>query len=373
MEINFKKTIFSKRFAHLLGYFAADGSFYKDLSGTRFEFTDGTSVESELDYSKQFFIKIQKYLEIILDKKLPTIRKKGNKYVLSFRSKDFEKVFLQIGFRPGNKTKTVTIPKFYKNTKFEQDFWIGVMDGDGMVARNSRKISLESISKQLIVDFKEFLDRNKVEYTYRERFIKNQIYQVFIKSAQFREFSKLIMFSHPRKYLWMQEHLKKEFYRQNNFAMEKFLLNDNIIDYFKIFKNKNIFIVNGVNLINMHRKRKNVPLFEIYTRLTRNNQRIDILKILADYRFKASKGTNKSIKLPLALSDELKQIMKYVRIRDGSISYSKKYIESYNESVDKITTLTKNLFDLEPSITTKKEVIFCSTVLSLLFSKIQIK
>jgi hypothetical protein len=45
---NFKKTIFSNRFAYLLGYFAADGSFYKDGRNTRFEFSDGTSVASEL-------------------------------------------------------------------------------------------------------------------------------------------------------------------------------------------------------------------------------------------------------------------------------------------------------------------------------------
>jgi hypothetical protein len=62
MEINFEKTVLSKRFAHLLGYFAADGSFYKDGRSTRFEFYDGSVIESELKYSLNFFLGIKKYI-----------------------------------------------------------------------------------------------------------------------------------------------------------------------------------------------------------------------------------------------------------------------------------------------------------------------
>lgn len=156
MEINFEKTVLSKKFAHLIGYFAADGSFYFDSRSTRFEFDDGTSVETEFKYGVKFLLDIKKYIEKILGKSLPVLRKKDNLCILQFRSKKFEKLFLNMGFKPGSKTKTISIPAFYKNTPLGKYFWIGVMDGDGMVARNSRKISLESISKQLIVDFKNF-------------------------------------------------------------------------------------------------------------------------------------------------------------------------------------------------------------------------
>jgi hypothetical protein len=105
--------------------------------------------------------------------------------------------------------------------------------------------------------------------------------------------------------------------------------------------------------------------------LIRNKDKIEILNKLKEYRFKASKSTNKSIKLPLKLNDNLKLVAKYLRIRDGGICYSRKYIDSYNEDSDKITNLTAVLFDLRPSLTCKKEVLFCSTVLNILFSRIK--
>lgn len=60
----------------------------------------------------------------------------------------------------------------------------------------------------------------------------------------------------------MQRHLKGDFYRQNIFAFEKFLLKDNIIDYFKIFENENVFVVDGTQLIDANRKRKNVKQYK---------------------------------------------------------------------------------------------------------------
>jgi hypothetical protein len=53
-----KKLIYTPKFAYLFGYFAADGSFYKDSSGERFEFVDGFSIKNEQFYSIEFMEKI---------------------------------------------------------------------------------------------------------------------------------------------------------------------------------------------------------------------------------------------------------------------------------------------------------------------------
>ncbi|MFH0870762.1 MAG: LAGLIDADG family homing endonuclease [archaeon] len=372
---NFEKTVFSNRFAYLLGYFAADGSFYNDGRNTRFEFSDGTSVAVELHYSEEFLSRIKKMFEDILDVELPVLRKRGNQFKLYFRNKNLEQIFLDIGFVPGNKTKSITIPSFYKNTCFEADFWRGVMDGDGMVARDSRKISLESMSKYLIDDFKEFLSRNRVHFLYKERLLNSSlVYQVFIKSAHFKSFSELIMFFHPRKRLWMQEHLKGNFYLQNKFCFDGFLLKDNLIDYLEIFRNKEIFVVGCAGLLGLKRQRKNVKLSEVEERLIKKGlKKEEILKLLKKCRWKAGKGTLKNIRLPLCFTQDIEKISQFVRLKRNGIRYSRKYMESYNETPKEIVAVTERLFDIKPISNLKKEIVVNNKVLEILFERIAAK
>jgi hypothetical protein len=157
-----KSIIMTNDFAHFLGFFAADGSFYMDGRNTRFEFSDGSSVKDDLHYSKAFLEYVRKKVGVWLEKNMPPLRKRGNRYVLSFRSKTMESLFIKLGFNSGYKTDSIRLPKIYRKTKLERYFWIGVLDGDGMIARNSRKLSLESISENLIKDFCNYLRKNVV-------------------------------------------------------------------------------------------------------------------------------------------------------------------------------------------------------------------
>ena len=86
-------SINSPKFAYLYGYFVADGCYYKDGRNVRFEFSDGTSVKEELEYSFIFLNKIKYIIENILQKELPKLRKRENRYVLSFRSKKLHNIF----------------------------------------------------------------------------------------------------------------------------------------------------------------------------------------------------------------------------------------------------------------------------------------
>ncbi|MBI2656226.1 hypothetical protein HYX03_00625, partial [Candidatus Woesearchaeota archaeon] len=169
----------SPKFAYLYGYFVADGCYYKDGRNVRFEFSDGTSVKDELEYSPKFMNKIKSIIENILHKKLPELRKRGNRYVLSFRSEKLHNIFknyFNLAF--GEKSFSINIPSFYVNTNLEKYFWLGVLNGDGMVARKSRKISLEIGSRKLIEAFKDFLERRGIMFKYSERILReNKFYR----------------------------------------------------------------------------------------------------------------------------------------------------------------------------------------------------
>ena len=81
------KNINNSNFAYLIGNFMADGSFYKTERGYRFEFVDGSPYDKELRYSLNHILTIKRILENFLGKKLRGIRKRGNRFVLSFREK----------------------------------------------------------------------------------------------------------------------------------------------------------------------------------------------------------------------------------------------------------------------------------------------
>lgn len=367
----FPKFVFSKDFAHLLGFFSADGSFYKDGRCTRFEFVDGTSVIQELKYSEEFISKIKFYLEQLLNKELPKLRKRNNKYVLQFRSIHLDVLFRKLGYFPGSKTFIIDIPEFYVGTRFEKYFWSGFMDGDGMVARDNKKISLESVSYKLIKSFRLFLNKNKIFYKYRIRktILANTVYGVYINTLVLRKFIDLIPFEHPRKKLWVNNHLlKKDFYVHNSIKYKKYLINNNVINYFEIFNKGDVFVVNGCNLINNVSKRKNIELFNLKEKLyALGYANLEIISKLKYFRFKAGKGSTNSVQKPFVFEDKLKLILKYVRVVDGGLRISKQYIDANGENPEKIIFIISKMFDIEPHITSKGECIFSSVVLNKLF------
>ena len=97
------------------------------------------------------------------------------------------------------------------------------------------------------------------------------------------------------------------------------------------------------------------------------------MKKINKYRFKKSKGSTNSVKLPLILTEEILRMAKFARIRAGGISFSKRYIESFGENYSRILNLFKITFDINPKFTCKNEPIFCSGVLKDFFSHLFIK
>lgn len=369
----------SSDFAYFLGNFMADGSFYqtkrKDNIQYRFEFVDGSPYAKELKYSLKHILKIKQFVESILKKSLGKIRKRENRYILSFRSKVLSDLFLNnLKMSSGDKSKIVDLHKIYKNTKYEKDFWIGYLDGDGSISRQYKKISLESMSHKLIDSFSGYLNKNNILHSkYKSKRGEDFSYVVVIRSVSFKDFVEKIGFSHPLKAKLLREKLKlREFFIKNSVDIDKFMADD-LIDYTKIFGDL-IFIENGRELLIKYdkiSKRQNVRFSSIISLI--NNNKISkkgLLLEVNNYRFKKSKGSTNSVKLPLISNEDLSRIAKYVRIRAGGISFSKRYIESFNENFNEIIGLTEKIFDIKPKYTCKKEPLFCSGVLADFFSKI---
>jgi DNA-binding transcriptional MerR regulator len=138
---------------------------------------------------------------------------------------------------------------------------------------------------------------------------------------------------------------------------------------------KSIFLENGKELLKRYNqknyKRNNIPLYKIIIVLKDLGlPKKEILKVINSYKFKKSKGSTNSVKLPLTLDDRIIRLANFVRIRNGGITFSKSYINSFNENFDDIISTTKNIFQIEPTYTCKKEPIFCSGVLSEFFNYI---
>ncbi|PIU76086.1 hypothetical protein COS75_00925 [Candidatus Pacearchaeota archaeon CG06_land_8_20_14_3_00_35_12] len=366
------KNINNSNFAYLIGNFMADGSFYKTERGYRFEFVDGSPYDKELRYSLNHILTIKRILENFLGKKLRGIRKRGNRFVLSFREKNLAELFIKyLKLQPGDKSRIIDIPTIYKNSVYEKDFWVGYLDGDGSIARKSRRIAVESMSKGIIESFANYLIKNKILFSkYESKRGKEVSYIILIRSVSFRDFAKKIGFIHPLKARLLDQKLKdKDFFVKNNIKIR-----GGIIEYNKIF-NDTIFVENGRELLVKYGDKKyhrsNVKFNEIILLMRKRGIKTEkILKELNKYRFKKSKGSKNSVRLPLFFDKDMLKIGKFVRIRDGGISFSKNYINSFNENFSEILRIVENVFDIKPIYTCKNEPIFCSGVLKDFFNTI---
>lgn len=368
------KSVFNHDFAYLIGNFMADGSFYISGKAPRFEFVDGSTYKNELIFSLKHIQKIRKILELFLDTKLPKIIKRGNKFILRFRSKELVKLFVEkFGFSPGKKYKTIDIPTIYLNSDYEKDFWIGFLDGDGSIARKSRKLSLESMSSLIIESFSAYLNKKNILFSkYTSKRGNGQSHVIVIRSVSFRDFAKQIGFRHPLKSKLLYDKLKdKDFYVKNEVYG---LNNGDAINYIDFF-DKTIFLEEGRKLLLKYGcnkySRDNIKLNDIILFL--KGKELDDKKICGEivgFRFKKSKGSVNSVMLPLNFDMDIFKMAKFVRVRNGGISFSRRYIESYNENFESIVKMTSKVFDILPKYTCKDEPIFCSGVLSDFFNKI---
>ena len=103
---------------------------------------------------------------MFLNTKLPKIVKRGNKFTLKFRSNKLARLFVEkFDLSPGKKYKTIDIPSIYIDSKCEKDFWVGFLDGDGSIARKSRKLSLESMGSFIIDSFSVYLNKKNILFS----------------------------------------------------------------------------------------------------------------------------------------------------------------------------------------------------------------
>jgi hypothetical protein len=360
----------SNDLSYLLGVFAGDGSLYYSGGSPRVEFCDGSSVENEIKYSEEFLHNIVTIIRQNFDI-APKIFRKGNQFIIKFRNKAFCEWLMNFGFRPGEKCRSADIPLKIRGSKYERNFWIGVMDTDGMIGRKTKNVTLWSASRKLCESFSKFLNTQSVVNSICGHEMRGTVYYcVKIKSAFVRDFSEKIGFHHPRKTLWLKRHIQKSFYVKNNELIGKFLLNDRkTIDYRKIFP-RNIYIVGGARILNKNSE-KNSNFQDTFDALVKKGMsRNSVCRIFDNFRWKASKGSTTSIKLPLFVSTELKDITNFIRIRSGGITISKQYIKSWNREPDEIIGTIESLFDIKPKHTCKGELIYDSTVLKEFFTRV---
>lgn len=369
------KSIFTHDFAYLIGNFMADGSLYFSDRSYRFEFVDGSPYEAELKYCLRHLKRIKQILETFLNRNLPNIIKKGNKFVLRFRHKELANLFQsRLKISPGKKHKIIDIPNIYKNSLYEKDFWIGYLDGDGSIARKFRKISVESMSKKIIGSFASYLKENGILFSnYESKRLDDCSYVIVIRSVSFRDFAKKIGFNHPLKTKLLSEKLRnRDFYVNNKFNGNIEI--DFIIDYLNFFDDS-VFIVNGRRLLLKYNydkfSRENIRVNELIKFLGEKGlKKEQISKEIIKFRFKKSKGSTNSVKLPLYLDKNLVRISKFIRIREGGIGFSKRYMESFDENFEEILKIAQKIFDIKPKFTCKNEPLFCSGVISDFFNKI---
>ncbi len=366
--------IHTSNFAYMLGNFMADGSFYKSGKRFWFEFTDGSPYKNELKYSFEHIKKIKALLESFLNKKLPNIRNRGNRYSFSFNDSLLKETFENLfHLSPGDKSRTIDIPTIYRDSPLEADFWRGYLDGDGSIARRFRKVSVESMSEAIINSFAEFLRKKDIYFSqYRSKRGEDFSHVIVIRSVSFRDFARRIGFNHPSKSKLLAKKLNdSDFFVKNNLSSSIIL--NKIIDYSLIF-DKTVFVEDGLKILREYRdthyyQGNNIRFeflfnFLLGQGLTKNKA----LVLLSKYRFKKSKGSRNSIKLPFYYNRDILTIAKYVRLRAGSITFSKAYIESFNEDYQQILNLTQRIFEILPKYTCKNEPIFCSGILRDFFS-----
>ena len=358
------------KFAYLWGFFAADGCLYRDSRNYRFEFYDGSSVKEELHYSRELIESIRKIVLEITGREAP-IRQRGNLFVLHFRNKHFAEFLIKNNFaKPGAKTFSVDIDKRFQGNLLEKYFWLGFMDGDGTVARDTRKVAAEVKSKQLMESFRHFLDEQGVLYHYSEREVSGSTaYRVNIGANFIYEYYSTIGFLHPRKRMWLEGHLKKQNgYIQNRVRFDEYLLQGGIFDYSRILNSNRVYIVNGKELLQRfgakHAGCKNKRFLDILRKLTEKGMnKEEIFELLSKYRWKMSKGSTKSVKLPFRLNKDIEEIASLIRFNCGSMQISRLYTRALNKDPEKLINKFVEIFDIKPTYTGKGEPLFCSCVL----------
>src|SRR3989344_5052564 len=187
--------------AELIGAFIGDGYITSE------NYVVGFAGDRYLD--RDYFLN---FLYPLLVKKFdvcPRIyfRKDENTIMLKVRSKILVKIFLSWGFKPGIKSRIVSIPdSILKNKKLLNPCLRGIFDTDGCVFYDRRtvysrpypRITLQSASITLIEQIEAHLSENFKVYTYKKARDGYRNYVEIYGHKQLEMFLKQIGFSNNR-------------------------------------------------------------------------------------------------------------------------------------------------------------------------------
>ncbi|HOL83477.1 MAG TPA: LAGLIDADG family homing endonuclease, partial [Caldisericia bacterium] len=160
--------------SYLIGYFLGDGSLSRTKNGLRVRFFDS---------SKELLEEIVKIIYKLTNKKYSIQRDKRSKnsYILNIYDKELiEKIIDLTGVKPGSKSFIIRVPDYLYKCNIENifSFLAGLIDSDGCVEKNKKRISFSTASEKMKEDLAYVLSLLGFKFSIRERKPKNKNWNI---------------------------------------------------------------------------------------------------------------------------------------------------------------------------------------------------
>ncbi|MGC9089742.1 MAG: LAGLIDADG family homing endonuclease [Caldisericia bacterium] len=160
--------------SYLIGYFLGDGSLSKTKNGLRIRFFDS---------SKEFLEEIANIIYKLTDKKYTVQRDKRSKnnYVLTIYDKDLiSKIISLTEIEPSSKSLIIRIPEYLYKSNIENifSFLAGLIDSDGYVDKNKKRITFSTASQKMKEDLIYALSLLGFKFLIRKRIPKKKNWNI---------------------------------------------------------------------------------------------------------------------------------------------------------------------------------------------------
>jgi len=207
LKNNFKNIKLNKEICELIGAFIGDG-YFGTYGKKQNVYLVGVSGDKKLDEDY-----LKNYLKPLIKKNFPFTRPKlyyrndENTLMLRVHSKKLYNFFVKIGFKQGEKSHSVKIPKIIlEKEEFMKSTVRGIFDTDGCFFLDKRKvykkpyprITLQLASIDLINQLEKYLSKHFTLYVYKRNRDGCRNYVEIYGHKQLEKFLKQIGFSNPR-------------------------------------------------------------------------------------------------------------------------------------------------------------------------------
>jgi len=212
--------------SYLIGYFLGDGSLSKTKNGLRIRFFDS---------SEEVLKEIVKIIHKLTNKKYSIQRDKRSKnnYILNIYDKQIiEKIINLTGVKPGSKSFIIKVPDYLYKCNIENifSFLAGLIDSDGFVEKNKKRISFSTASEKMKEDLAYVLSLLGFKFSIRERKPKNKnwniMWEVYITGVdEIEKFDRTIgkYIKNNEKIIRIKNHIKtKSSSKKGNVPFELF-------------------------------------------------------------------------------------------------------------------------------------------------------